>query len=149
MSNNNRSRRLPNDAALSDNYPADVGTSAFPIMRTADIVRGLIDRSGDPRSMMGPRAGTDGLCSTCQLPPYQPAQKGHEYLPVVDRAPGVSQDVDYGRAHNYDPAVDAPGQTQMDIYGDEELDSGRSAARFTKANSRWMPFEAGQGPFPR
>src|SRR5580658_4888185 len=93
--------KLPsNEAALTDDRAYDVGTSTFPTVTGEDIVRGLVDRSGDPRSMMGPRAGTDWLCTTCGLGPYQSSQGTHEYLPMIGRTPGVHQDVDWDRARN-------------------------------------------------
>jgi hypothetical protein len=140
-------RLLPHDASLTDDR-ADVGTSAYPTVTTADIVNGLVARSGNPRRAMGARYGTDYLCESCQLTPDQPAPtaEGHPYVPVVNRVPGVHPTVnDPDRApHNYRPGVDGPGQVQTDIIGDEELDAGRAEARWNQATSRQR-----QGQWPR
>jgi hypothetical protein len=139
MSSNFHDRRvtLPNDATLGDD-PADVGAvSAYPTVSTADIVQGLVDRSGNPRQAMGTRYGTDYLCSQCLGSPDQPMQDGgHPYEPMIDRTPGVHQDVDFGRVHNFDPYYDTPGQDQTAIIGDPEIDSGRAEARWNQATSR-------------
>jgi hypothetical protein len=149
MSNNFRDRRvtLPHDASLGDE-PADVGAvSTYPTVSTADIVQGLVDRSANPRAMMVPRHGTDGWCEECQQPGYRPTQAGHPFTPMQSRVPGVHPSADDGRVHNFDPAIDSPGQDQTDI-DDPEINSGRAEARFRQSSSRWVGFQQGQGPFP-
>jgi hypothetical protein len=148
MSNNFRDRRtLPHDASLSD-YPAsDAGTSAFARVDTADLVQGLVDRSGNPREAMAPRYGNgEGLCSTCGLTPDQPAQDGgHPYVPIAGRTPGVHQDVDWDRARN---SPDDVGQSQADISGDPTMADAEARWRQGPNTSRQIPFQEGQGPFP-
>jgi hypothetical protein len=141
-------RLLPHDASLTD----DRSTSDFPVMGVptgADIVGALVARSGSPETgMLVPRnVGTDGICETCQLPPDRAVQEGHPYVPMVNRVPGVHGSIDDpGRApHNFDPAVDAPGQDQV-VNDDPALDSAE--ARFRQASSRWVPYQPGEGPFP-
>jgi hypothetical protein len=138
-------RRMPNDASLTDDR-ADRSTTSFTPMGPGlgAIVGDLVQRSGNPRGMMMPRYGSTRLCSVCGLSPDQPAQATHEYLPMIDRSPGVSQDVVWNRTQNSQPEVDAPGQAQMAIIGDEELDSGLAEARWNQATSRQR-----QGQWPR
>ena len=140
-------RLLPHDASLTDDR-ADVGTSAYPTVTTADIVNGLVARSGNPRQAMGTRYGTDYLCETCQQTPDQPAQDGgHPYVPMQSRVPGVHGSIDDpGRApRNFDPATDGPGQVQT-VNDDPALDSAE--ARFRQGSSCWVPYQPGEGPFP-
>jgi hypothetical protein len=134
-------RRLPNSAALTDD-PADLSTSAYPTVTTADLVHGLVERSGNPRQAMGARYGTDYLCHTCLGRPDQPTAEGHPYVPMIGRTPGVSQDVDWGRTRNSQPG-EAPGQAQMDI-SDLAIDSGLAETRWNQASSRQR-----QGQWPR
>ena len=147
MSNN---RRLPPAGVLGDD---PVTSSSFPTMGKdmGAIVQGLVDRAGDPRAMMSPRYGSDGLCSECGLSPDQPAptQASHPYMPVVDRTPGVHQDVDWGRVGNTaDLDVVSPGQPGMDIQ-DPVIESGEAEQRFRAKNARHLPMPGGWDARPR
>jgi hypothetical protein len=145
MSNDSRDRRQPNSAALTD-APADRTTTIFTPMGPEGILQGFYDASADVRGqmLMDRHGGTDGWCNTCQQPASRPAQAAHPFVPMVGRTPGVSQDVDWGRVHNYDPAVDV-GQAQTDN-GDPAIDSAED--RFRGNSSRQIPFAEGTGPFP-
>lgn len=130
-------KKLPNNASLTDDPAAVAATSAYPTVTTADIVQGLVDRSGNPRDTMGPRhGGTDGWCTTCQLPADRalPSGGGHPYEPMIDRTPGVHQDVDWDRAQN-DPAIDV-GEDQMGVSSDPAISSGLSEARWNRTANR-------------
>jgi hypothetical protein len=119
----------PNEAALTD----DKSTANFQPMGPGpgSIIGDLVARSGDPQvGTLVPRYGTEGLCPVC------------EDL-LLNRVPGVHPDVDSGAARNYDSA-DGPGQSQTDIIGDPELDSGRAEVEFNAHAARHR-----EGEWPR
>jgi hypothetical protein len=121
----------PNAGALTD----DRVTAQFPVIGPGpgSIIGDLVARSGDPQAgTLVPRYGAEGLCPDCQQL-------------LLNRVPGVHPDVDSGAARNYRPASDGPGQSQMDIIGDPELDSGRAEAEF---NAHAARHREGQWPRP-
>jgi hypothetical protein len=129
-------RRLPNSAALTDD-PADLSTSRFTPMGPDGIISELVNASGDPQAgTLVPRYGTEGLCETCLGRPDRATQAGHPYVAVLSRVPGVHPAADDGRVHNFDPAIDSPGDSTM-VVDDLEINSGRASTRFSQANSRW------------
>ena len=121
-------RRLPTSGALTDDL-ADPGTSAFARVDTADIVNGLIQRSGDPAAgTLVPRFSTEpeGLCPECQ----------HILL---NRTPGVYPSIDNPVRAPRNAADDfslGAGQPQMEIFGDPEFDSGAAEAEWTARTAR-------------
>jgi hypothetical protein len=141
----NRNRRLPNDASLTDDG-ADRRTSVFSPMGPGpgSIVRELVARSGSPEvgMLIARHGGTDGLCETCQLPPYREVQEGHPYVPIVNRLPGVHPTVDDGRARNSRPG-DA-GESAFQLV-DPDIASGLAEARWNHSASRQRESQ-GAGP---
>ena len=139
-------RRLPNSAAMTDYAPATRDVIGDEVMgRGREIVDELTRTTEGVRdAMMGPRSGTDYLCETCQQTPDQPAQDGgHPYVPMQSRVPGVHPSADDGRVRNYNPAIDGPGQDQMDV-GDDQINSGRAEQEFGAQNARHR-----EGTWPR
>lgn len=125
-------RLLPHDASLADDPAADQSRTFFPTETGYDITRGLVARSGHPEvGMLVDRYVTDGRCETCQLTPWQTPQESHPYAAVVDRVPGVHSSVDDGRVHNYDPALDAPGEARVVVDDDPTAE-----ARFNVSANR-------------